>query len=72
MKIDNFQFYTGSMISLGWVRGINREFKHFVQNDHKEIRRVSDISSWHYVAGIYHISDISSKFSLPSKLREHS
>ena len=72
LKIDNCHFYTDSMISLGWIRGLDREFKQFVENRLREIRRITDVSNWHYIPGVNNISDISSRGTLPSKLRDNS
>ena len=41
--------WSDSLISLAWIKGVDKEFKPFIENRLVEIRRNVDINKWFYV-----------------------
>ena len=45
-EIRDIFCFTDSMVTLGWIKATNKEFKTFVQNRVIEIRHNVDVDSW--------------------------
>ena len=53
--------YTDSQVALYWVRGKDKEWKPFVQNRVKEIRRNVHPDLWHHCPGVTNLADLPSR-----------
>jgi hypothetical protein len=57
----DIQCYTDSQVALYWVCGIDKEWRPFVQNRVKEIRRNVHPNHWHHCPGITNPADLPSR-----------
>ena len=53
--------YTDSMVSLYWIVGIDREWKQFVENRVREIRRLVPLDRWKHCSGRENPADLPSR-----------
>ena len=56
--IPGTRFYTDSTINLYRIKGLNKEYKQFVQNRRHEIRNKTSIDDWYYVPTKLNPSDL--------------
>ena len=68
LKVDAVFFWSDSQIVLWWIRGVNREFKQFIQNRVVEIRRLTKPTQWNYCPTESNPADICSRGTMTSKL----
>lgn len=66
--IDKKQFWTDSTINFNRIRGINKEYKPFVENRLSFIRARSDISDWFYIPTDKNPADLPSRGCLSHEL----
>lgn len=67
-EVEQYVFWTDSMIVLCWLNSTASKWKPFVANRVKLIQSVSDPSMWHHVGSKNNPADIISRGMLPSKL----
>lgn len=60
--------YTNSQVALYWVHGKDKEWKPFVENRWKEIRRNVHPDLWHHCPGITNPADLPSRGLTPMEL----
>ena len=68
IDIPGTRFYTDSTINLYRIKGLNKEYKQFVQNRLHEIRNKSSIDDWYYVPTKLNPSDLPTRGCLLSEL----
>ena len=56
--IPGTRFYTDSTVNLYRIKGLNKEYKQFVQNRLHEIRNKTSIDDWYYVHTKLNPSDL--------------
>ena len=71
LEILTKRYYTDSTISLYRIKGVDKEFKQFVQNRVTEIRDKSDVDDWYYVPTKLNPSDLPSRGCLLSELNSN-
>ena len=50
--------WSDSLVSLYWIKGINKHFKQFVENRTSEIRKHTEIQLWRHCPGTLNPADI--------------
>ena len=68
IDIPETRFYTDSTINLYRIKGLNKEYKQFVQNRLHEIRNKTSIDDWYYVPTKLNPSDLPTRGCLLSEL----
>lgn len=61
IKVDEVYCWTDSMTTLHWIKGVGREYKHFVENKVREIRQNVPPESWSHCPGIENPADFPSR-----------
>ena len=56
--INSVYCWTDSITALFWIKGVDKEFKQFVENRVAEIRKKTDTSSWNHITGKDNQSDL--------------
>ena len=56
--INSVYCWTDSIIALFWIKGVDKEFKQFLENRVAGIRKKTDTSSWNHIAGKDNPSDL--------------
>ena len=69
VEFDREFLWTDSMISLAWVKAKEKEFKVFVENRVREIRRNTDTDDWYYVKTSDNPADILSRGGITSFIK---
>ena len=60
--------FTDSQVTLFWVRGVDKDWKPFVQNRVEEIRRLVPVQCWSHCPGKDNLADIPSRGLTPIEL----
>ena len=68
ISIDRITYWTDSQITLAWIKSPKKEFKTFVENRLRKIRKLTCIDSWRYVATKLNPADLVTRFINPSEL----
>jgi len=68
MKFSSIACFTDSKVALYWIRGLEKEWRPFVQNWVKEIRKLVPINCWCHCPGRENPADIPSRGMMPSEL----
>ena len=67
-SIDSVTYWSDSTVVLGWIRTSNKEFKQFVENRLREIRRLAPSELWKYVPTKQNPADIASRGTTATQL----
>ena len=68
VEIDKVQCWTDSLAALYWIRGMDKEWKTFVENRVKEIRALVPSEHWFHCPGVENPADVPSRGIKASKL----
>ena len=68
ITLSEFTCFTDSKISLYWIRGMDKEWRPFVQNRVNEIRRLLPVNTWRHCPGKENPADIPSRGVSPLEL----
>ena len=71
VPIKKITCWSDSEVALCWIRGIDKEWKQFVQNRVKEIRSLIPVESWRYCPTDDNPTDIPSRGMNSSQLAEN-
>ena len=69
LKLSNPICWTDSKVSLYWIQGETQEWKQFVENRVKEIRKLMPIKNWKHCPGKMNPADIASRGATSSDLQ---
>ena len=69
-QINEVFCWTDSMTTLHWIKGVDREYKQFVQNRVKEIRQLIPSESWNHCPGYEYPADLLSRGISAEALQE--
>jgi len=61
IKVDEIYYWTDSMTTLHWIKGVGREYKQFVENRVREISQNVPPESWSHCPGIENTVDLPSR-----------
>ena len=61
MQLSSLACFTDSKVALYWIRGLEKEWKPFVQNQVNEIRKLVSTEYWHHCPGRENPADIPSR-----------
>ena len=53
--------YTDSMVALYWIVGVDKEWKQFVENRVRKIRKLTPVDCWKHCSGCKNPADLSSR-----------
>ena len=67
-SIDSVTYWSDSTVVLSWIRNSNKEFKQFVENRLREIRRLAPSELWKYVPTKQNPADIASRGTTATQL----
>jgi hypothetical protein len=62
--------HTDSQVALCWIKGVDKEWKQFVQNRVLEIRKLVPVTQWRHCPGTKNPADIPSRGASTSELSE--
>ena len=68
MQLSSIACFTDSKVALYWIRGVEKEWKLFVQNRVNEIRKMTLTECWHHCPGRENPADIPSRGIMPLEL----
>ena len=68
VSVHSVFYWSDSMVALSWIKGIQKEFKQFVQNRVNEIRKLTSIDSWNYCPTDMNPADLASRGSTATDL----
>ena len=68
VEISNIRYWSDSLTALFWIKGIDKDWKLFIDNRVQEIRRLSEIDSWSHCPGSQNPADLPTRGVQPSKL----
>ena len=63
MLINDYFCWTDSMITLAWIKAIDQEFKTFVENRVRNIRKNCGVEKWNYCKSADNPADIITRFN---------
>lgn len=70
IQLDQTVCYTDSKVALHWIRGMDKEWKQFVQNRVDDIRCLIPADHWNHCPGESNPADIPSRGMLPRDLEK--
>lgn len=68
LKLEEPRCFTDSQVALFWIKGVEKEWKPFVQHRVDEIRKLTSIDCWNHCAGKDNPADIPSRGLTPTEL----
>jgi len=68
LKLKEPRCFTDSQVSLFWIKGVEKEWRSFVQHRIDEIRKLTSIDCWNHCAGKDNPADIPSRGLTPTEL----
>ena len=68
ITLEQAACYSDSQIALCWIRGLEREWKPFIQNRVSEIRKLVPVGSWKFCPGKENPADLPSRGVAPVEL----
>ena len=68
LTLDSLECYTDSQVTLCWIQGITKEWKTFVDNKVKEIRKMVLPDNWSHCPGASNPADLPSRGLTPLEL----
>lgn len=71
IEFNSLACFTDSKVALCWIRGLEKEWKPFVQNRVNEIRKLVATECWHHCPGKENPADVPSRGSTPSELNSN-
>jgi hypothetical protein len=69
-RIDSVTYWSDSTVVLSWIRNSNKEYKQFVENRLREIRKLAPSELWKYVPTKQNPADIASQGTTATPLVE--
>ena len=70
-SIDSVTYWSDSTVVLSWIRNSKKEYKQFVENRLREIRRIAPTELWKYVPTKQNPADIASRGTTATQLIEN-
>ena len=70
LTVDEPRYYTDSEVVLYWIKGLQKEWKQFVQNRVTQIRDLTCVQQWYHCPGCDNPADIPSRGADPKQLTE--
>ena len=61
LRLEEPRCFTDSQVALFWIKGVEKEWKPFVQHRVEEIRRLTSVHCWSHCAGKNNPADIPSR-----------
>ena len=58
LHVNEIVCWSDSLVTLYWIKGINKHFKQFVENRTSEIRKLTEIQLWRHCPGTLNPADI--------------
>ena len=56
--IDEVVSWSDSLMTLYWIKGTCKQFKQFIENCVSEVRKHTQVDTWHHIPGILNPADI--------------
>lgn len=61
LNLNQPTYYTDSMVALYWIVGVDKEWKQFVENRVREIRKLTPVNCWKHCSGRENPADLPSR-----------
>ncbi len=70
VNIERIYCWSDSITALYWIKGVEKDWKVFIDNRVQEIRKHTDSGSWYHCPGIQNPADIPSRGVTPKRLAD--